>query len=242
VVNAQGNISAMETTDDHPFYVLRDKQNPYVQTDATHGQSSLLTTPDEAGNWKLSKDLVAGDRIRSLLLTGDGAITSGQHIAKDSLTAQPLKASKHVTVLSAEFTGNYDLTFNLSVADFHTYFVTDQNVLVHNCEKCKGGVCGVNKNSRSYKGETHVYAVRGPDGGVHKIGESAAGTRLRDGASKRAEKQVRALNRKDGPGYTSEIRKTFSDKDSARTYETNLIERFRSMYGQDKLPGNKTNR
>ena len=100
----------------------------------------------------------------------------------------------------------------------------------------------VNKNSRSYKGETHVYAIRNPGGNVHKIGESATGTRLRDGASKRAEKQVRALNRKDGPGYTSEIRKTTPDKDSARTYETNLIKRYRNMYGQKTLPGNKTNR
>ncbi|KJG37391.1 hypothetical protein UA32_12825 [Photobacterium angustum] len=68
-----------------------------------------------------------------------------------------------------------------------------------------------------------MYAMRDPYGNVHKIGESAAGTRLRDGASKRAEKQVRALNRIDGPGYTSEIRKTLPDKDSARAYETRLI-------------------
>lgn len=143
VVDAQGNITAMETTDDHPFYVLRDAQNPYVQTSATHGQQSLQTTPQEAGNWKLSKDLIAGDRIRSLLLESNKT-NVGEHSNVDKEnTAQPLHTHKQVTVLSAEFTGNYDLTFNLSVADFHTYFVTDQNVLVHNCDKCKGGVCGV---------------------------------------------------------------------------------------------------
>jgi len=137
VVDAQGNITAMETTDDHPFYVLRDAQNPYVQTSATHGQQSLQTTPQEAGNWKLSKDLIAGDRIRSLLLESNKA-NAGEHSNVDKENpAQALHTHKQVTVLSAEFTGNYDLTFNLSVADFHTYFVTDQNVLVHNCDKKK---------------------------------------------------------------------------------------------------------
>src|SRR5690606_32667068 len=44
----------------------------------------------------------------------------------------------------------------------------------------------VHKNSRSYDGETHVYAVRNSDGTANKIGESAQGVRVRDGASKRA--------------------------------------------------------
>ncbi len=101
---------------------------------------------------------------------------------------------------------------------------------------------GPHKNSRAFDGETHVYAVRNPDGTVYKIGESAQGTRVRDGASKRAEQQVRKLNREVGPGHTSEIRKTFPNKDAARTYETNFIERYRRMYEESALPGNKTNR
>ena len=100
----------------------------------------------------------------------------------------------------------------------------------------------VHKNSRSFAGETHVYSIRNPDGTINKIGESAQGLRIRDGASKRAEQQVRKLNREVGPGHTSEIRNTFPNKDTARTYETNLIERYRKMYGRDTLPGNKTNR
>jgi RHS repeat-associated protein len=100
----------------------------------------------------------------------------------------------------------------------------------------------VHKNSRDYVGETHVYAVRNPDDTINKIGESAQGTRVRDGASKRAEQQVRKLNREVGPGHNSDIRKSFLNKDAARTYETKLIERYRSMYGQSTLPGNKTNR
>ena len=45
-----------------------------------------------------------------------------------------------------------------------------------------------------------------------------------------------------GDFYESEVRKTFPDKRSARDYETKLIERFRRMFGEDTLPGNKTNR
>jgi len=65
---------------------------------------------------------------------------------------------------------------------------------------------------------------------------------VRDGASIRGEQQARSLQRETGDFYRSDIRKTFPDKRSAREYETRLIERFRRWYGQDALPGNKTNR
>lgn len=97
------------------------------------------------------------------------------------------------------------------------------------------------KNSLDYVGETHVYRVKGPDG-TYKIGESAQGVRVGDGASIRAEQQVRRLQRETGEEFRSDIRRTFPDKASARDYETRLIERFRRMYGEDTLPGNKTNR
>ncbi len=99
----------------------------------------------------------------------------------------------------------------------------------------------VHKNSLSYVGETHVYRIKGPDGTTHKIGESARGLNA-EGASVQAEQQARRLTRETGDVYTSQIRKTFPDKASAREYETRVIERFRSMYGEDKLPGNLTNR
>jgi len=97
------------------------------------------------------------------------------------------------------------------------------------------------KNSLDYVGDTHVYRVKGPDG-TYKIGESAQGVRVSDGASIRAEQQVRQLQRQTGDEFRSDIRKPFPDKASARDYETRLIERFRRMYGADTLPGNKTNR
>ena len=97
------------------------------------------------------------------------------------------------------------------------------------------------KNSLEYKGETHVYVIRNPDGTPHKIGESAQGTRKLDGASIRAEQQARKLNREVRQGHTTEIRKRFPTKSAARAYETKVIERYRRRFGDDKLQGNKSN-
>jgi len=97
----------------------------------------------------------------------------------------------------------------------------------------------VNKNSRSYDGDSHVYVIRDADDNVLKVGKSSQGTRIKDGASKRAEQQVRALNKKYGPGHTSEIRKTFDNSGKALDYEKKLRDRIRRRYGKDKLPLNK---
>jgi RHS repeat-associated protein len=100
----------------------------------------------------------------------------------------------------------------------------------------------VSKNSRAYQGETHVYVIRDSKGVPVKIGESAQGVRKSDGASKRAEEQARQFSREKGGTYTTEIRKTFTNKDDARNYETKLIERYRRRFGEGTLPENKTNR
>ena len=105
-----------------------------------------------------------------------------------------------------------------------------------------GVILTFHKNSLKYVGKTHVYRIKGPDGTTHRIGESSQGTRARDGASKRAERQARRLTRKTGDTYTTEIRKTFANKADAREYETKLITRFRRMHGEDSLPGNLTDR
>ena len=99
----------------------------------------------------------------------------------------------------------------------------------------------ISKNSLDFVGDTHVYRITGPKG-VHKIGESAQGTRKRDGASKRAELQARKLQRETGDYYETKILETFPGKRSARKRETRLIEQIRRRLGPDALPGNKTNR
>lgn len=96
----------------------------------------------------------------------------------------------------------------------------------------------LHRNSRAYEGESHVYAIRRPDGSVFKVGKSSQGTRV-DGASLRAEQQVRELNETLGPGHTSEIRRTFETAADALDYEAALRERFRKLFGEDMLPGNR---
>jgi hypothetical protein len=40
-----------------------------------------------------------------------------------------------MTVMSVVNENRQDLTYNFTVADFHTYYVTKKNILVHNCGK-----------------------------------------------------------------------------------------------------------
>jgi len=100
----------------------------------------------------------------------------------------------------------------------------------------------IHKNSLKYQGETHVYKIIGPEGTAHKVGESARGLRVRDGASIRAEEQVRKLFRETGQAYEAEVIRKFGTKRDAREYETKLIKRYRKFFGETSLPGNKTNR
>ena len=94
-------------------------------------------------------------------------------------------------------------------------------------------------NSHDFVGETHVYAIRGPDG-AHKIGQSMQGVRKADGASIRAEQQVRRLNHQTGTqDYRSQIRRMFRDKHSAYQYDQRYVETFRRLFGQNTLPGNR---
>jgi RHS repeat-associated protein len=100
-------------------------------------------------------------------------------------------------------------------------------------------------NSLSNSADTHIYAIRDPQGRAYKIGESAKGVRVGDGQSMRAEQQVRELIREYGPGFTSQVRhqgQMFPGKAAGRSYETKFIRTFRRFFGDDKLPGNLTDR
>jgi hypothetical protein len=101
----------------------------------------------------------------------------------------------------------------------------------------------VHKNSRAYQGDSHVYDIKAPDGSVHKVGKSSAGTTA-EGYSKRAEAQVRRLNREDIEnggvgGFESNIRRTFDNSSDALDHEAALRDRYRKMFGEDLLPGNR---
>jgi RHS repeat-associated protein len=109
-------------------------------------------------------------------------------------------------------------------------------------ERAAQGVAGtIHKNSLKYVGETHVYAIRNPDGTLYKVGESAQGVRARDGLSIRAEQQARALLRQTGDLHRTEIRQTFGGKASARAYETRFIQTYERFFGL-RPPGNPLDR
>lgn len=103
------------------------------------------------------------------------------------------------------------------------------------------GLRAVHKNSLDYVGDTHVYVIRNPDGTLYKVGESAQGVRVTDGASIRAEMQARALRKETGDFYTTEIRQNFGGKADARAYETRFIQTYERLYGQ-RPPGNPLDR
>lgn len=110
----------------------------------------------------------------------------------------------------------------------------------------------VRGNSRQFKGPSHVYIIRRPDGSLQKVGISAKGVRKRDGASKRAEGQARKLTRKHrnrgGVGsYTTEIIRWTPGTDYSLAYEKKWRDTYRRIFGTGKkdtrlLPGNREHR
>lgn len=103
-----------------------------------------------------------------------------------------------------------------------------------------GPVRPIHKNSLSYVGDTHIYAVKGPDGSIWKYGESAQGLN-RDGFSLRGEMQARKLRQDTGEFYRSEILETLPAKAPARVIETQLLKDYVRIHGQ-LPPGNKVYR
>ena len=100
----------------------------------------------------------------------------------------------------------------------------------------------IHGNSLDSMNDTHVYRIIDPNGKTFKIGESGAGVK-RNGLSKRAESQVKRLNKgipQEASQYRSEIRRHMKGKRESREYERKLIERFRRRYGENSLPGNKS--
>jgi hypothetical protein len=98
----------------------------------------------------------------------------------------------------------------------------------------------VHKNDAEYVGPTRVYIIRNvTKGEIDKVGQTAQKLRKRDGKPIRAESQARQKRRETGDIYETEIRKTFSNKREALTYENRYIKKFRGLFGEDKLPGNK---
>ena len=92
-------------TGGHPFYILN----------AEASRKSVLyegTKTDKKGKWITAKELKVSDQV----LLSDGSCAIIEEIQVEKLSAP-------------------ETTYNFEVADYHTYYVSDSKVLVHNiCE------------------------------------------------------------------------------------------------------------
>ena len=105
-----------------------------------------------------------------------------------------------------------------------------------------GGQKQVHRNSLQDVGDSHVYKMVDVENNqVYKTGESSGRIRMRDGKSLRAESQVRRLARQFNRPFESTIMAKTNGKAASRATESRLIAHYRSIYEQDKIPGNENN-
>ncbi|OZA42378.1 MAG: hypothetical protein B7X84_06195 [Alphaproteobacteria bacterium 17-39-52] len=161
-------------------------------------------------------------------------VSGSKHIVKDAkgIAKSAEKREHAIDVFIEKTTKGNKKTFSLSSQGSKTRAPSSKSI--QSSEKVHG--C-----SLSYVGDTHVYVMRESNGILYKVGESMQGVN-KLGQSKRAAVQARKLFFETGKVHKTEIRRTFSTKAEARVYETKLIERYRKMFGDDLLPGNKGTR
>ncbi|MEV6955514.1 ricin-type beta-trefoil lectin domain protein [Streptomyces sp. NPDC051183] len=131
------------------------------------------------------------------------------------------------------------LVFNLTVGNTHTYIVREpsgEDVLVHN------SACGLNANNLNCSCGSHVYKIyeKGTKN-LHKYGTGTGrvrnGLRL-DGKSRRAESQVRKLNRAAGyEKYESKVIRRTNTVRAAKKIEAAKIKKHTRRFGR-RAPGN----
>lgn len=112
--------------------------------------------------------------------------------------------------------------YNFEVEDFHTYFVGDTSVLVHN--SCSAKIHG---NSKLSTRKQHGYIIRDTAAekktNIAKVGIS--GSRLnRNGTSRRANSQISRLNKKEGYArYTAQVvRRNMPNRRYALSWEEQM--------------------
>ncbi|MDH3273691.1 MAG: polymorphic toxin-type HINT domain-containing protein [Gammaproteobacteria bacterium] len=111
--------------------------------------------------------------------------------------AATTKNYRDTTITAVERTDRLDATYNLTVADFETYFVGEILVLVHNCV--------VHGNDKRSMKTQHRYEVADETGDVKKTGISGEPLN-KNGTSPRANRQVNEANRaNDGHTYTATV-------------------------------------
>ena len=168
VVRLSINGEAIETTNEHPFYV-------------------------EGHGWTNAYDLKVGDKVR--LEDGTtGTVEKAKHVALDT----------PVTV------------YNFEVEDFHTYYVSEQKVLVHNTCAATVKNTQVAKASNASAKESEQVVVRLK----YKHGWSAE-------QRAQADAKVAALNKND-----TVVRDVSEDK------RKNVRKMYINEHGKDSIPAN----
>jgi uncharacterized Zn ribbon protein len=117
-----------------------------------------------------------------------------------------------------------DLTYNFTVADFHTYYVTKKNVLVHNCNIEPHG------NSKASMKEQHMYMIQDSDGNIKKIGISGQPLN-KNGTSGRANSQAK------GDDVTTVLEKGIKGRSEALIKEGQTVEGLKKA--EHRLPEQK---
>ena len=134
-----------------------------------------------------------------------------------------------------------DVVDSKSKLELHKQKIDDHAPVVDSVAPELSTTTKLNGNDLRNPNPTHIYKIIKNDEEIMKIGESAAGVN-KYGLSKRAETQVKKLNRLDtNNDYESKIVRTYPNKAIARKFETKLIEKRKSA-DPNSLPLNKTNR
>ena len=168
VVRLSINGEAIETTNEHPFYV-------------------------EGHGWTNASDLKVGDKVRQEDGT-TGIVEKAKHVALDN----------PVTV------------YNFEVEDFHTYYVSEQKVLVHNTCAMTVKNTQVAKSSNATAQESEQVVVRLK----YKKGWS-------EEQRAQADAKVAALNKAD-----TSVRNVKGEK------RKNVRKMYIEEYGKDSIPAN----
>ena len=122
-------------------YVSQTNKLIHVNTTDNDSETTINTTDNhpfyvEGKGWVPAIELEAGDVLR----TADGSV----EIVKD------------VTI---EYLDEAVLIYNLEIEGYHTYFVSDESVLVHNTKKCGSG--DTNKDDNGKKPNYQRYVKKG---------------------------------------------------------------------------------
>ncbi len=84
----------------------------------------------------------------------------------------------------------YTLVYNLEVEDFHTYYVTDSNILVHNDCKVKYGSTDLSKNAINYRKANDIRGTRNVAVFEYKSGDSLKTITKCSGGGRHAERII----------------------------------------------------